>query len=86
MHRGVHYVTILMIALAACELLSLTLSRLVIMVPGWYLKGKSEATTLKFLSVVSAWIDDEEGYGSQAQLHGFCVEGLQLCFGRSRSG
>lgn len=51
---GVHYVTILMIALAACELLSRTLSRLIVMVPGWYLKGKSEATTLKFLSVVSA--------------------------------
>lgn len=29
---------------------------LIVMVPGWYLKGKSETTTLKFLSVVS----DEE--------------------------
>lgn len=75
-----------MIALVACVLLSRTLSRLIVVVPGWYLKGKSEATTLKFLSVVSVQTDVEEGYDSQAQLHGFCVEGLKLCFGRSRSG
>lgn len=65
-HKGVHYVTILMVALVACTFPSWTLSRLIVMVPGWHLEGKSEATTLKFLSVVSFWTDDEEGYGSQA--------------------
>lgn len=71
-----------MITLVVCTFPSWTLSRLIVMVPGWHLEGKSKAATLKFLSVVSFWTDDEEGYGSQAQLPGFCEEGFGLCFGR----